>query len=68
MLDWIAERILALVNFFPPLFVADEHHFVLIRAMFGLLFVVLVVYVLAMLPFGSIISRIRSKLRKQPDR
>jgi hypothetical protein len=68
MLDWVAERILALVHFLPPVFVSDEHHFVLIRTMFALLLVVLVVYILAMWPFGSIIARIKSKLRKQPGR
>ena len=68
MLHWVAERIMALVNSLPPLFVSDEHHFVLIRTMFALLLVVLVVYILAMWPFGSIIARIRSKLRKQLER
>jgi hypothetical protein len=68
MLDWVAERIMALVSFLPPVFVSDEHHFVLIRTMFALLLVVLVVYILAMWPFGSIIARIRSKLRKQSER
>jgi hypothetical protein len=68
MLEWVTERIMALINSFPPIFVSDEHHFVLIRTMFALLLVVLVVYILAMWPFGSIIARIRSKLRKQPER
>ena len=36
--------------------------------MFALLLVVLVVYILAMWPFGTMIARIRSKLRKQSDR
>ena len=60
--------IMALVNFVPAVFVDDEHHFVLMRTMFALLLVVLVVYILAMWPFGSLIARIRSKLRKQSDR
>ena len=68
MLEWIVERIMALVNFVPAVFVDDEHHFVLMRTMFALLLVVLVVYILAMWPFGSIIARIRSKLRKQSGR
>jgi hypothetical protein len=68
MLDWFAEHIMALINYLPPVFVSDEHHFVLIRTMFALLLVVLVVYILAMWPFGSIIARIKSKLRKQPGR
>jgi len=64
MLHWVSERIMALINALPPVFVSDEHHFALIRTMFALLLVVLVVYILAMWPFGSIIARIRSKLRK----
>jgi len=68
MLEWIVERIMALVNFLPAVFVDDEHHFVLMRTMFALLLVVLVVYILAMWPFGTMIARIRSKLRKQSDR
>jgi threonine/homoserine/homoserine lactone efflux protein len=68
MLHWVAERIMALINFLPPVFVSDEHHFVLLRTMFALLLVVLVVYIMAMLPFGSLIARIKNKLRKQPER
>ncbi len=68
MLDWIAERIMALINFLPPVFVSDEHHFGLVRTMFALLLVVLVVYILAMWPFGSFIARIKDKLRKQSGR
>ena len=59
---------MALINFLPPVFVSDEHHFVLIRTMFALLLVVLVVYILAMWPFGSLIARIKNKLRMQPER
>ena len=68
MLHWVAERIMALINFLPPVFVSDEHHFVLIRTMFALLLVVLVVYILAMWPFGSLIARIKNKLRNQSER
>jgi hypothetical protein len=68
MLHWVSERIMAVINSLPPLFVSDEHHFALVRTMFALLLVVVVVYILAMWPFGSIIARIRSKLRKRAER
>jgi hypothetical protein len=68
MFDWVAERIMALINSLPPVFVSDEHHFALVRTMFALLLVVLVVYILAMSPFGSMIARIKSKLRKRSER
>ncbi|MGB9041294.1 MAG: hypothetical protein WCC81_02340 [Pseudolabrys sp.] len=57
MLDWIAEKILAIAAFIPPLLTSDEEHFMLIRTMFALLFVVLIVGVLAMPPFRSVIGR-----------
>jgi len=49
MLDWISDRSLALLALFPPLVVSDEEHFMLMRGMFALLFIVLVVGVFAML-------------------
>jgi len=63
MLDWIAEKILAIAAFVPPLLTSDAEHFMLIRAMFALLFVVLIVGLLAM-PFRSVIARY---LSKKPD-
>jgi hypothetical protein len=47
MFDWISDRIIALLAFFPPLFVRDEEHFMLMRGMFALLFIALVVGVFA---------------------
>jgi hypothetical protein len=50
MPHWLSEAILAIVNFVPALFVAqDSPHFMLVRAMFGLLFIVLAMGVIAML-------------------
>ena len=73
MLDWIVERLWAAVTFVPALFVAEESpNFMLIRAMFGLMYeargiglramfglllIVLIVYVIAMQPFRSAIVR-----------
>jgi len=47
-------KILAILALVPPLFVSDEEHFLMIRAMFALLLIVLVVFVLSMRPFRSI--------------
>ncbi len=58
MLDWIAEKIFAIVTAVPALFVDDKSpNFTLIRAMFGLLLIVLIVYLMAMRPFRSAIAR-----------
>lgn len=62
MLDWIGETILAIVSFVPALFVAEESpNFMLIRAMFGLLLILLIVYVVAMRPIRSAIARWRER-------
>ncbi len=58
MLDWIGEKILAIVTFVPALFVAeDSPTFMAVRAMFGLLLIVLIAYLIAMRPFRSAIVR-----------
>jgi hypothetical protein len=66
MLDWISETILAIVTFVPALFVAEESpNFMLIRAMFGLLLILLVVYIIAMRPIRSAIARWRERHSSQ---
>ena len=66
MLDWIADPIMAIVTFIPALFVdRDSPNFMLIRSMFGLLLIVLIVYLLAMRPLRSIIANCRSKVSKR---
>jgi hypothetical protein len=59
MLDWIAHKLLAIVNFVPALFVAeDSAHFMLVRTMFTLLLIVLIVGAIALVrPFCSAIAR-----------
>ena len=58
MLDWIGEKILAIVTFVPALFVAENSPtFMAVRAMFGLLLIVLIAYLIAMRPFRSTIVR-----------
>jgi hypothetical protein len=62
MLDWIADTLLKIVNYAPALFVAqDSANFMLIRAMFGLILIVLVVVVIA--GSGYIWSAIARRLR-----
>ena len=62
MLDWISETIWTIVTFVPALFVSeDSPNFALIRAMFGLLLIVLIVYLVAMRPFRSAIALCWSK-------
>ncbi len=58
MLDWIGAKILALMTLLPAVFVDEKSAtFTAIRAMFGLVFIVLVAYFIAMRPFRSAISR-----------
>jgi hypothetical protein len=67
MLDWIVDKIMAIVTFVPPLFVPqDSPRFTLIRGMFGLLLVVLAVCLLAMRPIRSFIAHYMRKQSK-PD-
>jgi cbb3-type cytochrome oxidase subunit 1 len=63
VLDWISEKIMATVTFVPALFV-DQHSpsFHLVRAMFGLLLITLVVYVIAMMSRSARISNLTKKL------
>ena len=50
MLDWISEKIMAIVSFIPALIVDQESaSFPLIRTMFGLILIVVIVYVIAVL-------------------
>jgi hypothetical protein len=55
---WISEKIMAIVSYVPALFVAeDSPNFILIRAMFALLLIVFVVYLIAMRPTRSLVGR-----------
>jgi hypothetical protein len=63
MLDWFVERIEALINSVPPLLVSgDTPNFMPGRTMLGLLLIVLMVYIIAMVPFRSLISQCSDKL------
>ena len=51
MLDWFSETMLKIVTSVPALFVAeDSPTFPAVRAMFGLILIVLVAYLIAMRP------------------
>jgi hypothetical protein len=58
MLDWLVDKILAIVNFLPAMFVEpNSPSFVLVRGLFGLLFVVLVLCAFALWPKRSDLDR-----------
>lgn len=58
MLDWIGAKILALMTLLPAVFVDEKSPtFTAVRAMFGLVFIVLVAYLVATRPFRSAIAR-----------
>ena len=62
MPHWISEWILAIVTYVPALFVPEETpSFMLIRTMFGLLFITLIVYLIALRPFRAAIAHVVSK-------
>jgi hypothetical protein len=62
MLDRISETIWAIVTSIPAWLVAEgSQNFMAIRAMFGLLLIVLIVYLIAMRPFRSAIASITRK-------
>jgi hypothetical protein len=55
MLDWIVDKVIAIVSYVPAQFVPpDSQHFTLIRSMFALLLIVLVLLILALHPLRSI--------------
>jgi hypothetical protein len=57
MLNRISETIWAIVTAIPAWLVPEgSQNFLAIRAMFGLLFIVLIVYLIAMRPFRSALA------------
>jgi hypothetical protein len=57
MLDWIAEKIWAMASYVPALIVdQNSPSFHLVRAMFGLILIVSILFVVAMCPFRSAIA------------
>ncbi|HVZ54696.1 MAG TPA: hypothetical protein VG986_22205 [Pseudolabrys sp.] len=65
MLHWISEKLWALVSLVPAVFVdEDDPHFALVRALFGLLLIVLVVYLVAWVPIRAVIRRNTDKRKR----
>jgi hypothetical protein len=63
MIDWIVEKILAVVHWVPALFLEEgSPNHDLVRAMFALLLLVLIVYVIVMLAPRSAMARLTGKL------
>lgn len=63
MLDWISDTIMAIVTFVPAMIVEQESpSFPLVRAMFGLILIAAVVYVIAMTPLRSAIAQSAAKV------
>jgi hypothetical protein len=51
MLDWISDTIWSIVTYVPAIFVdQNSPSFEAVRAMFGLLLIALIVYLIAMMP------------------
>lgn len=62
MLDWIVEKVIAIVSYVPAQFVPpDSQHFTLIRSMFALLLIALVLLILAFRPLRSVIGYFRNR-------
>lgn len=58
MLDWVAEKIWAVVTWVPALFLEEgSHRFILVRGMLAILVAVLVLCVIAMWPSRGAIFR-----------
>ena len=69
MLDWISDKIMAIVTFIPAMIVEQESpSFPLVRAMFGLILIAAVVYVVAMMPFRSAIAQSAAKVSRHFSR
>jgi hypothetical protein len=65
MLDRMAEWLMQVTTAVPAIFVAeDSPQFILIRAIFALILITVIVYLIAMRPFRSIILRGAQKLRR----
>ncbi len=63
MPHWISERIIAIVSYVPAMIVDQESpNFPLIRAMFGLILIAIIVYVIAMTPFRPAIAHSMAKV------
>jgi hypothetical protein len=63
MLDWISDTVWGIVTYVPALIVdQDSPTFEAVRAMFGLLLIMAVVYIIAMMPRFGFAQSIRKKM------
>ena len=63
MLNWLAEKIWAVVTWVPAWFVEENSpQFMVIRGMFALMLITLVVYVIAMWPSNAAIGRYMGRM------
>jgi cbb3-type cytochrome oxidase subunit 1 len=63
MFDWISDTIMAIVTYVPALIVdRDSPSFELIRAMFGMILIAVVVYVIAMKPYRGLVQGLGRKV------
>jgi hypothetical protein len=63
MLDWLAEKIWAVVTWMPAWFVEEgSPQFMVIRGMFAILLITLVVYVIAMWPSNAAFGRYMERM------
>jgi hypothetical protein len=69
MLEWIVDKIMAAVNAVPALLVDETSpNFMLGRTLIGLALIVIVVYLIAMRPFRSAVSRCIGRIAHLFDR
>ena len=65
MFDWLVDRFLSLLNYFPAVFtVPGSANFFLSRAMIGLMLVILLICILPFIPFRRITESIRKVLTR----
>ena len=63
MPHWISETFFAILASVPAVFTEEgSPNFMLVRAMFGLIVIVLIVYVIAMRPFRSAVALCLKKI------
>jgi cbb3-type cytochrome oxidase subunit 1 len=69
MLDWLSDTIWSIVTYIPAIFVdQNSPSFELVRAMFGLLLIALIVYVIAMMPRIGIAAWMKKMSVRKPDK
>jgi hypothetical protein len=69
MLDWISDTIWSIVTYVPAIFVdQNSPSFEAVRAMFGLLLIALIVYVIAMVPRLGVVAWVKRMSGRKTDK